>query len=782
MAKKYPNAIEIGSVTTKEEVGGVSSFKEAVERGVKLSIGGGSGQSVSSFTQIPSNALTEKLEAQKKAEEAKKAQEAAQAQQEARQEKIKSGTISGQISKVSAYNGEPSPGYSQSGLESFKQSIKNIANVKRIGEDGASSYISGIFSPFQYSYQEAKIGRYTPKQVELLKEYNVSTPFATGEVISEYEPGISEAELKRKIIEKKTREYKGKYEEGFSQIQSQIDTGEITLEEGEKKLEAYGNLLEGFYTKELSKSVSPITSTGSKIVQTGPRLIETGALIGTSFAGPVSIAIASGYLIGKGQKELGKGILGTDLTIGERTKSLAIGGLYTGAGVYGFSSSLGMIRQDILSGEIKEAFGRDFGLRPRVSYGTRERLDGGLVKEESFFYENVGGARMYGRAGTLSKQIGDNKFIFAGKQKIIFSTTEFGTGREILIGTGGKIGGVGFNLPEVGGYTPGVVYSKYGTTYDFLIKETGKQVSYGSGLIKARIGENVNYNINVYTTPYNIKEGLSGGIFAKKGDFIYGASGNIKEVRFAFGGGTGYRFDVENLVKLREIEQPDIIKSFTKSSVSTGQTSKLSTIYSPQLFKQSADRLLSVTGKQISGQAKAFVVSGRSAIFGGGAVNILNVREKEKSLVASSQFPRSSEKISNLYRNNLRYINKLSSGQKVSQLQRQGLTERTLQIQKLVQQPVSIAQNIPTQKPTIPQLPYATTFGFFIPPLKLPFGSGIKKQKKSQIKRQFTAYQPSFTGSVLNIRLSEVPLFGGSFQVRGIIEPRKKRVKRRKII
>lgn len=109
-------------------------------------------------------------------------------------------------------------------------------------------------------------------------------------------------------------------------------------------------------------------------------------------------------------------------------------------------------------------------------------------------------------------------------------------------------------------------------------------------------------------------------------------------------------------------------------------------------------------------------------------------------------------------------------------IQRTKLKQKTLQKQKLATQIV----NLPL-KPIMPRGKFGG-IGFILP--KLPSGGRRGVRRKGQRGKQQTGYQPSFTGSALNIKTPTIPKFGGSLQVRGIVtgsvsRKRKSKLRRR---
>jgi len=100
---------------------------------------------------------------------------------------------------------------------------------------------------------------------------------------------------------------------------------------------------------------------------------------------------------------------------------------------------------------------------------------------------------------------------------------------------------------------------------------------------------------------------------------------------------------------------------------------------------------------------------------------------------------------------------------------------RQAQIQRLKLQQTFIAP------PTLSILPqYGFGYGGLpiFPPFRLPFGFGGKQKRKTQIRKQRTAYQPSFTGSLLQIKIKvpkDYERYGyGALRLRGIPIYRKK--------
>ena len=117
-----------------------------------------------------------------------------------------------------------------------------------------------------------------------------------------------------------------------------------------------------------------------------------------------------------------------------------------------------------------------------------------------------------------------------------------------------------------------------------------------------------------------------------------------------------------------------------------------------------------------------------------------------------------------------RQLPALSVAQFTGQIPRQKLKQRT--IQRLVQQQTLIQ---PTPISPIFGGGQGFDFGFGIPFIKPKMAQfGISKGVR-QKKKQRTVYQPSFTGSVLNLRISKPGISPGGLSLRGILPTKKKK-------
>jgi len=183
----------------------------------------------------------------------------------------------------------------------------------------------------------------------------------------------------------------------ISDIQPRIDTGEITLPEAEKEFklkfeEGVGKIDMNQFTPSISYK-ERVRQGGQPIFDV-PEIVKFGAFVGGSFT-PVGQVLVGASLVSSSQQKLGKGILGTDLTLKERGILLGTGVFEAGIGLGIGGGSVKMVERQadrLLVKELmdkegtitgKELFkAKDFTLfktTSRKSFGQEARIETGLV-------------------------------------------------------------------------------------------------------------------------------------------------------------------------------------------------------------------------------------------------------------------------------------------------------------------------------------------------------------------------------------------------------------------
>lgn len=259
----------------------------------------------------------------------------------------------------------------------------------------------------------------------------------------------------------------GKTESGLEKqrsfLQSQVDTGKISVEQAQNLLDTStrgANINLEKKGKELSASASEkfeikaqeILSSSPDILredlskrrslyETAPSYIETGAIVGASLTG-TGVVISGAYLTGKGSADIQKGILTKDI------KTAGAGALSAGAGLVGLGVGGRIIERGILKEELKGLNELQFETKNvnlvsqsgKLGYAViqAERGAGGLTQELTI-------------TGDFTRQ--GNKFVLARGEGTLSTGGTFadslytGDKTKILAGEVFEIGIRGFSIP-----------------------------------------------------------------------------------------------------------------------------------------------------------------------------------------------------------------------------------------------------------------------------------------------------------------------------------------------
>jgi hypothetical protein len=641
--------------------------------------------------------------------------------------------------------------YEQGYLESGKQAFKNVFRFETIGKRGFQPYLTGIFSPFQYARGPAKVGPYTERQLEYLKRYDVGTPLVPVETVRAWEPGISEPELRGKVRTTIGRPYEERYEQEFSKLQTQIYAGTISMEKAQEQLEKKRTLIEKEYTKKLGKGLAPITTTGKELQKAGPGLVKMGGIVGLSATGPVGATVISGAFMSGLYKGYGKGILGKDVKWYERGKELGVGTLYGGIGLVGFTGALGQIRKEILAEEVKQLTSKDF---PRVSFGYREKLGKGMMKDVTFSYKKYGDARLFEKTGVISKRIRGDYYGIMGGGKSYIMTTEMGTGKQILLGAGGRVRALGRVIPTAKGWTPSVIYGKTGLDWKLFVKE----------------GRKMKYSVDIYMGGRPTEEFLVGGIAKKSGKYVFTGAGPIKKI-LIFPKRYGYQFKLEDIGVLRVTEPTKTIGRTISGKPISPATKTVSSV-------------AKITSQKLSTSLKFAPAKTTGFPKGAGITSGLKLRERGRTLLAGREMLGlrrfQQPKTKTLLAGRIRTLTRQTPALMQKQMLRERLTTKQLQKQSLQPPPAFRPKTTFTTglglPPSVP-----VGFPFFFPRIRGGLLGG-RRQLFRKVK-QPQAYMPSLTGAVLRVKGRARPIFG-KFRLgylpspRGIRKKRKKRKKR----
>lgn len=770
-------------------------------------------------------------ELQKKLDEAKRLNEELKKQ---RQEKAFGGTISGQIQKnKNNITGEPSvikpfsslesssppPSKSELGVkESFVGRVKNyvgggLRNLfnERTGEDLSREIRgdNGLFvgGNLASGIMVSNIPTGTVVDQTLFPTKVSFEQRAGQEAILGGGAGTPAEFIVQDIERNVTNKAQSNLDKETKNIQNQINRGDITLEEAniklQKKQEEINKKAEEEFQKELktneklrrkgiSEGTLSILSQTQKGLDISP-LVETGALVGGSLVAPVATGVIVG---GLGAREftlgVGKGILGEDLTLKQRGLELGkatVGLAIAGAGVYGASTALGnqITRLDI-----------ENTLSKRTQIYGKE-----VVKTKKGSLFNVAGKKQ--GAGESKLLIKEKLPVFNTGEEAVYGTTESGSkvllkegsqGFSITGGTGtSKLTYYDFNKGEY--VTKGIDFSIFGRG-----SAGGNPILYGK-----QGGYNVERTLKDFQSAYGkggiIQEGEItsfnfGGAVKKQDDVYQILGGSVKRGRINVGTGkksvlfniessgiieaykpTTQGFDISVITSkagggsslLSQTQQVTIQPSAITSLIEKGGEATITTL----LPKQSTSFVGGVSNLVKSGTGKNPLLTKQSTIlkterFSPLVSNALipqfveiartgiRTKTKNRSILGTSSLGRtdvlSPSKTTSLFQSNQTPQLKQKSIQR--QIQKTGLA-------------------IPTLSPVVPY-GLSNTFGFpglNFPPL--PSFTGRQTRRKSQRRKQRTAYQPSFTATILNIRARKTPLYGGGFQIRPIIISKKRK-------
>ena len=240
---------------------------------------------------------------------------------------------------------------------------KEAIRFERIGEEGPGSFISGIFEPFE------RVG--VVKEVE---EFPVTTrldfprsetiispgfgfepvridvgrlPFGRQRELEDIRKGVPPelAGLPLEVIaQRQAQNISGK-------IQRQIDTGQITLEEGEELFQAQFKEKFDPIFKAKKGQVKPTLDSGlGKKLEFGTEFAGILALSTT----PVGLGIVSAGFVASSVPDFGKAILAKDIELTERATLAGIGTVKAGIGLVGLAAPLGRGPRSLLAQEEAE--------------------------------------------------------------------------------------------------------------------------------------------------------------------------------------------------------------------------------------------------------------------------------------------------------------------------------------------------------------------------------------------------------------------------------------------
>jgi len=325
-----------------------------------------------------------------------------------------------------------------------------------------------------------------------------------------YQKAEQASNLASNIVRK---EYSGK----ISELQSNINSGTITYEEGTKAEETirtgYEQKGQRLATDIFSKSMPEIQAqaSGKATIQSivTPSPITSNIALTAAFGGAYKIAPVTAGIIsfGLGQVEGYKGI-----SSGNPLQA----GLGFGTSVLGQYTAVRGIANQINTAQIEYAMDK-----LRIGVDLR-KTQGEYIRDIYSGVTTTGNTEIAVKGTTTTQITGQNSFnVIGGKFDLMGRTTEFYTGKDIFFGSGKIItGGKGILFDPVKGYTPGFAELKSSAGYDFSLMQiksgfkgsgrtwvkpssefvggltsevtpSGNQISYTGKLTSADIGYNV---------------------------------------------------------------------------------------------------------------------------------------------------------------------------------------------------------------------------------------------------------------------------------------------------
>lgn len=263
--------------------------------------------------------------------------------------------------------------YKKPVASAFIESVKSVGNVEVIGKQGFGAYFEQIGEPFETTGagggRGAQIGGYTPAQIELLQQYNVTTPFVSKDIVQAYGKGKTENQIIRELLESQGEIYlpadvrrerisqqisstlQPKFQEKVLSGEFEVDKEGFLIGEGKKRYEKEFKEQFDIKTADVKKiygSFESFTDVGKERSKTISTSAEIGSLVGVSAAAPV---VGLGIIGGISSKELSSAFA-PDINLGERALRGGVGVAGLGLSIAGFKGVTSSIEKQIVGEEL----------------------------------------------------------------------------------------------------------------------------------------------------------------------------------------------------------------------------------------------------------------------------------------------------------------------------------------------------------------------------------------------------------------------------------------------
>lgn len=592
---------------------------------------------------------------------------------------------------------------------------------------------------------------------------------------------ITHGKLQKDIELKRTLEigearYKAETEVGKygKELQKKIDVGEISLKTAEKE---WGTRFET-QQKEFQKKAEAIYLKSPDIKgiheRTSPLLTGARAIKGLAiYSTPLTSVMALGVETKKAP--LAPIDISKPMPLYPDYKTTT--GMYVSSGIVGLHAA-GMFARGargMTLGRIESAM----EATPIKISGERYILKGKEVLDVGKWKAYGDYSKATGTTISVSKMTGKKVFT-EGISDIKVLTKTYWSGKPLVVGGRQAFKIDSKILPKAEGVYPSL--SKMTTTPVWEYSLIGK----GKDLLKG-----AKFKGKIYTSIKPSKPELYGGISARRGGYVLGKAGRIKEAYYYYTKGKGFRagekmefrFPEERWSILKEVKPK--AKDIFKPSIK--EVGKPGTPLSKTFMEQKA--ISPVRLKQVTKEIYSPTISSPRATIKQmkGVVGKITTRQLTRTIpITTTAIAPVSKQI---YRQQPAYALLPKSYLGLSQYLSPRLTESLVSEsalrtgQRQLQEQITAPALVTTPSIITPSFKFPFKAGFVFPPIKgARLGSGVKI-RTTQLGKQKTAYQPSYTALVLGIKAPKIPKAyragAGGLIIRPIITKRKKRRKKK---
>jgi hypothetical protein len=328
--------------------------------------------------------------------------------------------------------------YRQGLGETLKQSAGNIFNFGVIGQQGVGPYFEQITQPFEYYFSPRISGAggsaLSNLQIKELQKYyeggGKDIPQFPKEIISSFEPGIGAGEFIRRSKEKISEPFNIQADTIYANLDKQIQSGAMSVEEANKQLASSLADLNKQYGSSQTK-LGLIETPQARASELAAGIETLGAVAAFEFGGGIYGAgigtVAGATSFGYSGINFEKSILAPE----GKFQNVAMGGLNLAIGLGELNLEANTLRAQYLRAEVeasinaptKTSFGQRLFESPERSldiYGSYRKLGTGaeLINTDLVISSKTSQADIFrSEVGRLA----------------IFQTSELGTGKNILI-------------------------------------------------------------------------------------------------------------------------------------------------------------------------------------------------------------------------------------------------------------------------------------------------------------------------------------------------------------